>query len=223
MYDGPDLAALTHEAMRLFSGSNGLDPTAFPSFLRFENDLVEFARSVLHGDEEVRGSATSGGTESIMLACKAARGAMRAGGVEGRLNMVLPITAHAAFHKAASYLDLDLRLTEVDESFRAIPEAIEAAVDHHTALVVASAPSYAHGVVDPIPAIAEVATRTGRWLHVDACVGGMVLPFVDGAPPFDFAVPAVDSISMDLHKYGYTPKGTSLVLHRNAERRSHQY
>lgn len=223
VFDGPDLSALTAEAMRLFAGSNGLDPTVFRSFLRFENDLVAFARSILHGDEEVRGSATSGGTESIMLAAKAARDAVRSSGVDGRLNLVLPITAHAAFHKAAAYLDLEPRITDVDDGFRAIPEAIEAAIDDRTAMVVASAPSYAHGVVDPVPAIGEVTARTGRWLHVDACVGGMVLPFLDGAPPFDFAVPAVDSLSVDLHKYGYTPKGASLVLHRDAEHRSHQY
>lgn len=223
VFDGPDLSEMTAEAMRLFAGSNGLDPTAFPSFLRFENDLVAFARSILHGDDGMRGSATSGGTESILLASKAARDSLRSDGAEGRLNMVLPVTAHAAFHKAASYLDLEMRITGVDDGFRAIPADIEAAIDEQTALVVASAPSYTHGVVDPVAAIGEVTARTGRWLHVDACVGGMVLPFLDHAPAFDFAIDAVDSVSMDLHKYGYTPKGASLVLHRDAERRSHQY
>ncbi len=223
VFDGPDLSALTVEAMRLFAGANGLDPTAFPSFLRFENDLMAFARSILHGDEQVVGSATSGGTESIILATKAARDSLRATGVEGRLNIVLPITGHAAFHKAAAYLDLDMRPTAVDEGFRAVPDAIDDAIDERTALVVASAPSYTHGVVDPIADIGRVAEKTGRWFHVDACVGGMVLPFQDGAPEFDFALETVDSISMDLHKYGYTPKGASLVLYRSAELRSHQY
>jgi sphinganine-1-phosphate aldolase len=223
VFDGPDLSSLTSEAMRLFAGSNGLDPTVFPSFLRFENDLVEFGRSILHGDEAVAGSVTSGGTESIILATKAARDAARARGVGGRLSMVAPITAHAAFHKAASYLDLDIRTTPVDEGFRAIPEAIEDAIDETTALVVASAPSYAHGVVDPVASIGAIARRTGCWYHVDACVGGMVLPFLDEVPAFDFSVDAVDSISADLHKYGYTPKGASLVLYRTAELRSHQY
>jgi len=223
VFDGPDLGTLTAEAMRLFSGSNGLDPTAFPSFLRFENDLMAFARSILHGDEQVVGSATSGGTESIILATKSARDALRATGVDDRLNIVLPITGHAAFHKAAAYLDLDVRPTAVDEHFRAVPDAVEEAIDERTALVVASAPSYAHGVVDPIADIGRVAKQTGRRFHVDACVGGMVLPFLDDAPEFDFSIATVDSISMDLHKYGYTPKGASLVLYRDAERRSHQY
>ncbi|MCL1599887.1 MAG: aminotransferase class V-fold PLP-dependent enzyme [Actinomycetia bacterium] len=223
VFDGPDLSALTAEAMRLFAGSNGLDPTAFPSFLRFENDLVAFARSILNGDDQVVGSVTSGGTESIILATKAARDALRSSGVEGRLNIVLPITGHAAFHKAAAYLDLDVRTTAVDEGFRAVPEAMTDAIDERTALVVASAPSYTHGVVDPVAEIGRVAKETGRWFHVDACVGGMVLPFLDDAPDFDFSIDTVDSISMDLHKYGYTPKGASLVLYRTPELRSYQY
>ncbi len=223
VFDGPDLSPLTGEAMHLFAGSNGLDPTAFPSFLRFENDLVAFARSILNGDDQVVGSATSGGTESIILATKAARDALRATGVEGRLNVVLPITGHAAFHKAAAYLDLDVRTTAVDEGFRAIPAAVAAAIDERTALVVASAPSYTHGVVDPVAEVGRVARDAGRWFHVDACVGGMVLPFLDDAPVFDFSVDTVDSISMDLHKYGYTPKGASLILYRTAELRAHQY
>lgn len=223
VFDGPDLSELTAEAMRLFAGSNGLDPTAFPSFVRFENDLVAFARSILNGDDQVVGSVTSGGTESIILATKAARDALRAAGVDGRLNIVLPITGHAAFHKAASYLDLDIRTTAVDERFRAVPEAVANAIDERTALVVASAPSYTHGVVDPIAEVGRLARDAGRWFHVDACVGGMVLPFLDEAPAFDFSIETVDSISMDLHKYGYTPKGASLVLYRTPELRAHQY
>lgn len=223
VFDGPDLEPLTSEAMRLFAGSNGLDPTAFPSFLRFENDLVAFGRSILHGDEQVVGSVTSGGTESILLAAKAARDAARARGLSGKVNLVAPITAHAAFHKAAAYLDIEMRTTAVDQDFRAIPEAMGEAIDENTVLVVASAPSYTHGVVDPIADVGRIAKKTGRWFHVDACVGGMVLPFLEGAPDFDFAVDTVDSMSVDLHKYGYTPKGASLVLYRFPEHRSHQF
>ncbi len=162
VFDGPDLGALTGEAMQLFAGSNGLDPTAFPSFVRFENDLVAFARSILSGDDQVVGSVTSGGTESIILATKAARDALRATGMEGRLNIVLPITGHAAFHKAAAYLDLDVRTTAVDRGFRAVPEAVADAIDERTALVVASAPSYTHGVVDPIAEVGRAAKDAGR-------------------------------------------------------------
>lgn len=223
VFDGPDLGPLTSEAMRLFAGSNGLDPTAFPSFLKFENDLVAFGRSILHGGEAVVGSVTSGGTESILLAAKAARDAARARGAAGKLNMVVPITAHAAFHKAAAYLDLEIRTTAVDGGFRAVPDALAQAIDGATVLVAASAPSYAHGVVDPVATIGGIAGDAGCWFHVDACVGGMVLPFLADAPEFDFAVDTVDSISADLHKYGYTPKGASLVLYRTADLRSHQF
>ncbi len=223
VFDGPNLESLTSEAMRLFAGSNGLDPTAFPSFLKFENDLVAFARSFLHGDGDVVGSVTSGGTESIMLAVKAARDAARARGVDGKVNLVAPITAHAAFHKAAAYLGLEIRTTAVDGNFRGLPGAIADAIDDNTALVVASAPSYTHGVVDPVAAFGRIAHQAGCWFHVDACVGGMVLPFLDGAPDFDFSIETVDSISVDLHKYGYTPKGASLVLYRSPDLRSYQY
>jgi sphinganine-1-phosphate aldolase len=223
VFDGPDLTPLTNEAMRLFAGSNGLDPTAFPSFIRFENDLVAFGRSILNGDEQVVGSVTSGGTESILLATKAARDTARQRGLRGTPNLVAPVTAHAAFHKAAAYLGIEIRTTAVDEGFRAIPQAVEDAVDENTVLVVASAPSYTHGVVDPVAAIGRVAAKTGLWFHVDACVGGMVLPFLDDAPGFDFSIETVDSMSVDLHKYGYTPKGASLVLYRSAARRSAQF
>lgn len=223
VFDGPDLGSVTSEAMRLFARSNGLDPTVFPSFLRFENDLVAFGRSILHGDDRVVGSVTSGGTESILLAVKAARDTARARGLDGRPNMVAPVTAHAAFHKAAAYLDIEMRVTAVDDDFRALPEDMARVIDDDTVLLIASAPSYAHGVVDPIAAVGDIARRAGRWFHVDACVGGMVLPFLEEAPEFDFSIDTVDSISMDLHKYGYTPKGASLVLYRSPERRSAQY
>ncbi len=223
VFDGPDTQELSDAAYHHFAGANGLDPTAFPSFIRFENDLIEFARGLLDGGPGMVGHVTSGGTESIILACKAARDRARAEGLEGRGVLVLPITAHAAFHKAAAVLDLEVRPTAVDDEFRAIPEAIAEAIDHRTIAVVASAPSYAHGVVDPIDAIAEVARSRNVWLHVDACVGGFVLPFIDGSPPFGFSIPDVRSISADVHKYGYAPKGASLVCYADATDRSFQY
>ncbi len=223
VFDGPDTQELSDAAYHHFAGANGLDPTAFPSFVRFENDLVAFARGLLDGGPDMVGHVTSGGTESIILACKAARDRARAEGFEGRGVLVLPITAHAAFHKAASVLDLEIRPTAVDDRFRAIPEAIDEAIDDRTVAIVASAPSYAHGVVDPVDAIAQVARDRDVWLHVDACVGGFVLPFIDGSPPFGFSIPGVRSISADIHKYGYAPKGASLVCYADATDRSFQY
>ena len=225
-----DADALGLEALAMFASSNGLDPTAFPSLLRMENDLVALAGRLLDAPEGFTGAVTSGGTESILLAVLAAReGGRDAGapgggaGAAGGPSIVLPVTAHAAFLKAAKYFGLRPVVVDVDRrTLRADPAAMAAAVDEGTVLVVASAPSYAHGVVDPVPEIAALAAERGIRCHVDACIGGWVLPHLDGAPPWTFDVPGVTSISVDLHKYAYTPKGVSVVLHRDATlRRGH--
>ena len=210
-------------AHALASSANALDPTAFPSLLRMENDLVAAAGALLGGGV---GSVTSGGTESCLLAVLAARDS-RPEVVSP--SIVLPSTAHAAFHKAAHLFGLRRIDVPVSPgSFRADPAAMAAAIDSSTVLVVASAPSYAHGVMDPIPEIAAAASARGVRMHVDACIGGWVLPYFArlglDIPPFDFRVPGVTSISVDLHKYAYCPKGTSVLLHASAElRRSHYF
>ena len=184
---------------------NGLDPTAFPSVVALENSVVGTAAALLGGGA---GIFTSGGTESCLLAVKAARDAA---GVD-RPEIVLPVTAHPAFHKAAHYLGLTAVVTPVDADFRAVPEAVAAATTDRTVLVVASAPSYPTGTVDPVAEIAALAAERGVRCHVDACIGGWVLPFLPDAPPFDLSVPGVTSLSVDLHKYAYAPKGASVVL-----------
>ncbi len=219
----PEVASLAAEAHRAFSGANGLDPTAFPSLATMENDLVRFGRELAGGDEEVVGAVSSGGTESIMLAVKAARDRLRAGGVAGRLNIVLPETAHAAFYKAAAYLDVDVRTISTRHGFLADPDALIDACDGATALMAVSAPSYTHGVIDPIEEVAAKCLPEGVWLHVDACVGGFVLPFLPDPSAFGFDIPGVSSVSIDIHKYGYAPKGTSLILYRHRELRAHQF
>jgi glutamate/tyrosine decarboxylase-like PLP-dependent enzyme len=208
------------EALAMFAASNGLDPTAFPSLLTMENDLVGWAGRLLDAPEGFVGSVTSGGTESLLLAVLAAReGAPH---VE-RPSMVLPTTAHAAFHKAAHYFGVRPVLVDVDPvTFRADPAAMAEAIDDTTVLVVASAPSYAHGVIDPVAEVAALAAARGVRCHVDACIGGWVLPYLDEVAPWTFAVDGVSSISVDLHKYAYTPKGVSILLHRTADlRRGH--
>ncbi|MGJ9411516.1 pyridoxal phosphate-dependent decarboxylase family protein [Aeromicrobium sp. CF4.19] len=215
---------LGRHALAMYGGTNGLDPTAFPSLLAMENDLVAFARGVLHGGPDVVGSATSGGTESIILAVKAARDAMPE--VSDPV-MIVPTTIHAAFDKAAHYLRVATVKVDVDPvTFRADPAAMAAAMDDHrerVVLVAASAPSYAHGVVDPIEQLAAATSSRGLRLHVDACIGGWVLPWVEDAPAWDFRVPGVTSISADLHKYAYTPKGVSLLLHAHPDGRRTQF
>ncbi|WP_433022990.1 pyridoxal phosphate-dependent decarboxylase family protein [Kribbella sp. CA-294648] len=212
------------QALALYGATNGLDPTVFPSLRTLENEVVGWAARLLQGDDAV-GTVTSGGTESILLVVQTARDASP--GV-AQPSMVLPSTAHAAFHKAAHYFGVRAIVVDVDPAtYEARPEAMAAACDESTVLVVASAPSYAHGVVDPIPAIAEAASARGIRCHVDACIGGWVLPYLraDGVDvaPLDFAVPGVTSISVDLHKYAYTPKGASILLHRTPGLRRAQY
>lgn len=216
-----DADALGREALGMFAGANGLDPTAFPSLLRMESDLVADAGRLLHAPDGFAGVATSGGTESILLAVLAAREAAD----HPDPSIVIPSSAHAAFHKAAAYLGLRAVVVPVDPAtLRADPAATARAVDDTTVLVVASAPSYAHGVVDPVEELAAVAAARGIRCHVDACIGGWVLPHLDDVPPWTFAVPGVTSVSVDLHKYAYTPKGVSLLLHRSAAlRRGHLF
>ncbi|WP_328610153.1 aminotransferase class V-fold PLP-dependent enzyme [Amycolatopsis sp. NBC_00345] len=218
-----EIAAAAHA---LASSANGLDPTAFPSLLRMENDLVATTAGLLGGDAETVGTVTSGGTESCLLAVLAARDARPDLAAP---NLVLPETAHAAFHKAAHLFGVRKVVVPVDPAtFRADPAAMAAAIDESTVLVVASAPSYAHGVVDPVPEIAAAAAARGVRMHVDGCIGGWVLPYLArlgaAVPPFDFRVPGVTSLSVDLHKYAYCAKGVSVLLHANAGlRRTHYF
>ena len=180
----------------------------------------------MHPDSAV-GTVTSGGTESCLLAVQSARDSRPD---VTRPRMVLPSTVHAAFLKAAHYFGVEAVVVPVGPDFRADPAAMTAAVDadpERTVLVVGSAPSYAHGVVDPVTELAAAAAARGIRCHVDACIGGWVLPYAArlgrAVPPWTFAVDGVTSISVDLHKYGYAPKGTSVLLHRTPEHRRPQY
>ncbi|WP_426592035.1 pyridoxal phosphate-dependent decarboxylase family protein [Cellulomonas sp. McL0617] len=223
----PDLDDVAAEAVRMFLPVNGLDPTTFTSVAELESRIVAFARDVLHGDDGTVGSVTSGGTESCMLAVKSARDLWRAAhGATERPTLVLPTTAHPAFHKAAHYLDLDVLAVPVAPR-TGVPAAADvlARVDDRTALVVVSAPSYPFGVIDPVREVAAGVERAGVPVHVDACIGGWVLPWWGGLDdrPWDLAVPGVTSISADLHKFGFAPKGASVVLYRSREQHRAQY
>ena len=215
---------VAREAVAAYAGSNGLDPTAFPSLLEMENDVVGMTCDLLDAPSTAVGTITSGGTESVLLAVQGARDARP--DVE-HPRMVLPATAHAAFHKAAHYFGVEPVLVDVGPDFRADAEAMVGAIEDSTVLVVASAPSYAHGVIDPVATIAAAAAERGVRCHVDACIGGWVLPYAArlgrDVPAWTFDVEGVTSISVDLHKYAYAPKGTSVLLHRTAELRRPQF
>jgi glutamate/tyrosine decarboxylase-like PLP-dependent enzyme len=227
-YPGQEAYEVGKQAYMRFLAPNMLDFTIYPSTVQLERDLVSMAAAHVGGDVQVVGNFTSGGTESCMLAVKTARDCYRTRRPEIQTpEVILPASAHAAFHKAAHYFGLKVIQTALDpNTLRADPEAVRRAITPNTIMLVGSAPSYPHGVVDPIPALGQIALDRGLWLHCDACVGGFMLPYLRrlgvAVPDFDFGVPGVTSLSMDLHKYGYTPKGASVVLYRNRELRKYQ-
>ncbi len=230
VYDaGEEHRALAREAFASCMTINGLDPTVYPSARKIENFVVGAMLDLLQAPEGAVGTATAGGTESVMLAVKTARDHARKTRPEVVApKMLLPETGHACFHKAAHYFGIEIVRVDVDPvSFRADVADARAKMSPEVILVVGSAPSYAHGVIDPIEELAALAQEHGTLMHVDACVGGCVLPFMrdNGVdlPAFDFVVEGVTSISADLHKYGFAPKGISVVLQRTRALRDAQY
>jgi glutamate/tyrosine decarboxylase-like PLP-dependent enzyme len=220
----------------LQSQANQLHPDLWPSAAKFEAEIVAMTAHMLsagrttapYGSEQgVCGSVTSGGSESILMAMKTYRDWARdkRGITQGEI--VVPISAHAAFHKAAQYFQLELRVTPLDADFRADVAAVRDAITPHTIALVASAVNFPYGTIDPIDQLGAIAAERGLGLHVDACLGGYFLPWAEKlgqpVPPFDFRVPGVTSMSCDTHKYGYAPKGTSVVLYRGEELRRYQY
>ncbi len=223
---GDEVREIARAASSLYLSENALNTHAFPSLGRLQSDVVRMVADLVHGDEAAAGFMTSGGTESILCVVKAARErAKRERGIT-EPEMVLPESAHAAFHKGAHYFGVKTVTVPVRDDYAADVDAMAAAVTDHTALVVGSAPQYPQGVLDPITELAALAADTGASFHADACMGGMVLPFLErlgrALPPWDFRVDGVTSISVDLHKLGYTPKGASVVLYRSKELRRDQ-
>lgn len=224
-----ELDELAAAAIRMVQPVNGLDPTTFTSVAAMEREVLGFARRILHGDEQVVGTVTSGGTESCLLAVKTARDWWRAAHPgEQRPRLLAPVTVHAAFQKAAHYFGLDLDLVAVDAEGTVAAADLVARLGPDVALVVVSAPSYPFANLDPVAEVAEAAAEQGIDCHVDACIGGWVLPWLDepggtSLPLWDFRVPGVTSLSADLHKFGYTPKGASVLLQRGRDRQRRQY
>lgn len=209
------------QAYQAYSSANGLNPTAFRSLKRLETEIIAATASLLHGTEDVCGVMTSGGTESCLLAVKTYRDLARDRRRVRRPEMILPVTAHVAWFKASEYFDVEVRLLPLDDRFRVDVSRLDGLVNRNTVMILASAPEYPHGLVDPIERMGEVALRHDVPLHVDACVGGFILPFLEmnGArlPPWDYRVPGVTSMSADLHKYGFAAKGASTITYRNLD------
>lgn len=225
-YAGEDVLAVAEEAYRRYSTENALNTDAFPSLRTIQAEVVATVGEWLDAGEQGAGFMTSGGTESILLAVKAARERGRSEFGITQPNVVLPTSAHAAFEKACDYFGVESRRVAVGGDWRADVVAMEAAIDDNTVLLVGSAPQYPQGVIDPIEQIAAIAASRNINCHVDACMGGVVLTYLarlgESIPPWNFAVPGVTSISVDLHKYGYTAKGASVIMHRTKQLRSYQ-
>lgn len=226
-YAGDDVLDVAKRAHQLFFSENALGQSAFPSLARFEQEVVAWALDLFHGSPEGTGNITSGGTESIFLALKTARDWASASG-KGRApaRFVVPESAHPAFDKAAHYLGLEIVRVPLSDDFTGDLTAMEAAIGEHTIGLAASAPAFPHGVFDAVAETAALAGKYGLWCHVDACVGGFLSPFAAdigrSIPPFDFDLPGVTSLSADLHKYGFTAKGASLILFRTSDYRQFQ-
>lgn len=225
---GEDHERLLGQAYGLYFSENFLNPMAFRSLKRMETEVVRMSASLFGGDDDTVGTMTSGGTESILMAVKAYRDrARKRRPWIRRPEIVAPASAHAAFRKACHYFDVTLVTVPPGPDYRADVDAMARRVGRNTILLVASAPQYPQGVIDPIEAIGALAVSKKLPLHVDACIGGFVLPWIERlgrpVPRWDFRVPGVTSISADLHKYGYAAKGASLVLYRHMRYLEHQF
>ena len=210
------------------SQSNPLHADVWPSTTKFEAEIVAMTAHMLGGDgQDVHGTVSSGGTESIMLAMKTYRDWARETKGITQPEMIVPVTAHAAFDKASQYFNIKTVHIPIDANFRADVNAARKAVNKNTIVIVGSAPSFPHGAIDPIEELSELAREHGIGFHTDACLGGFVLPWAERlgypVPKFDFRLPGVTSMSADTHKYGYAAKGTSVVLYRGLELLHHQY
>lgn len=226
-YPGDAYYSVIKEAYAAYSVTNALNPAVFPSLKNMENEVVRMTATLLHGDAQVSGCMTSGGTESIFMAVKAAKEWAKKHKATRNPLMLLAETAHPAFCKAADTIELNYKLIKVDKDFRMDLADLQKNISSDTILIVASAPSYPQGAIDPVKEIARMAKAAKCLCHVDACVGGFLLPFLklEGIelPDFDFSVDGVTSMSADVHKYGYSAKGASVVLYKDPELRKGQF
>jgi sphinganine-1-phosphate aldolase len=226
VYDGgPEVHQVAEAVALMYLHENALNTFAFPSLGQVQSEVCGALADLFHG-ETAAGFMTSGGTESILMAVKSARERGRTERDVTEPEMVIADSAHAAFHKAGHYFGVKVHKVPVRDDWRADVDAMAACVNENTVLVAGSAPQYPQGVIDPIPELAALAADVGASFHTDACMGGFVLPFMElngeDVAPWDFRVPGVTTISADVHKLGYAPKGASVILHRDKELRRYQ-
>ncbi len=227
-YLGEEHTNFLHDAYGILLSANGLNPMAFQSLKKLETNVIRITANLLNGDKNVCGVMTSGGTESCLLAVKTYRDMARAKRPWIRKpNMIIPVTAHVAWQKAAEYFNVKAIYAPLNENYFVDTKAVKKSINRNTIMLLGGAPEYPHGIIDPIEELGEIAEKKNIPLHVDACVGGYLLPFIEKLgnklPPWDFRVPGVTSISADTHKYGFAAKGASTILYRNTDYLQHQF
>ncbi|KXJ12320.1 sphingosine-1-phosphate lyase 1 [Exaiptasia diaphana] len=224
---GKELTDILTKVYAKFAWTNPLHADIFPDVRKMEAEVVRMTISLFNGGEEACGTMTLGGTESILLACKAYRDWAYERGIK-KPEIVAPNTIHAAFDKAAHYFGFKLVHVAVNpKTYTCDLKALKRAITSRTIAIAGSAPHFPHGIVDPIEDMAKLAKRYNIGMHVDACLGGFLIPFMAKAgyhlPPFDFKVDGVTSISCDTHKYGYAPKGSSVIMYHSKHLRQFQF
>jgi len=227
-YLGEEHSGLLLDAYGKFLSANGLNPAVFQSLKKIETEVVRMTANLLHGDRNICGVMTSGGTESCLLAVKTYRDLARAKKPWIRKpEMILPVTAHVAWEKAAEYFNVKAVHAPLDDNWQVDVKAVEKLINRRTIMILGSAPEYPHGIVDPIEKLGALSLVKNIPLHVDACVGGYLLPFIEKLghklPLWDFRVPGVTSISADTHKYGFAAKGASTILYRSLDIMTYQF
>ncbi|MBT8139697.1 MAG: aspartate aminotransferase family protein [Gammaproteobacteria bacterium] len=214
-------SAFIKEAYHRYACENGLNPGAFKSLKKMETEVISATADILNGTDEVCGVITSGGTESCLMAVKTYRDMAKAERRVKKPEMVIPTTAHVAWFKAAEYFNVRIRLVPLNKDFKPDLKKLKKMVNRNTVMILGSAPEYPHGIIDPIEEMGAIAQQKKIPLHVDACVGGFILPFMEmngeSLPRWDYRVPGVTSISADIHKYGYAAKGASTITYRNLD------
>ncbi|MFC1895634.1 pyridoxal-dependent decarboxylase [Thermodesulfobacteriota bacterium] len=233
---GEEHRAFLNRVFSLFSHVNTIQADLCPSMSKFESEIVSMTAGMLNSEaaksrnpeDEVCGTVTSGGSESILMAMKVYREKARVERGITAPEIIMPKTAHPAFNKAGEYFGIKMAAVPVDlPDFRVDPHAVEDLINENTVALVGSAGNYPYGLIDPLEELSDIALRHAVGFHVDGCLGGFILPWVEKlgyrVPVFDFRLPGLTSMSADTHKFGFGLKGTSVVLYRNTTCRRYQY
>ena len=226
-YPGEKYSKAISNAYLKYMHENAFDPQLFSSILTMENEVVQQTASLFSNNQKLFGNLTSGGTESIFLSILSARNYSKQHKNIKNPEVILSSSAHPAFLKAMNFLRIKPIIVPTKKDFNLNLNGFKEAINQNTILLVASAPAYPTGMIDPISELSNLALENKLLLHVDACIGGFLLSYLKKCnykiPLYDFNLDGVSSLSVDLHKYAYAPKGSSVLLYRNDELRKQQF